>query len=243
MILHQSAKAMAFGAPRGIFPLRALVEARRAEFRRDSIDRWRSTFDTPTLTATPEEIASNIKESARQAPLSLAGIVLPSADSLLTQKAATSQGILIASSSLVWTEIVQELNSNWSLAFEIPPHKWEEIIAGAFVKAGFEVVLTPRSGDHGRDVIASTKGIGSIKIIGSVKAYKPGNLVRYDDVRSLLGVMSAELNTSKGIITTTSDFPAKILDDPFIAPFLPTRLELVNGDSLQLWLKELLKER
>jgi len=41
--------------------------------------------------------------------------------------------------------------------------------------------------DHGRDVIAIRRGIGCIKIIGSVKAYKPGKLVRYDDVRALAG--------------------------------------------------------
>ena len=54
--------------------------------------------------------------------------------------------------------------------------KWEEMIAGAYSRAGFdEVILTPRSGDYGRDVIAIRKGIGCIKIIGSVKAYKPGH--------------------------------------------------------------------
>ncbi|WP_370137360.1 hypothetical protein [Bradyrhizobium sp. USDA 313] len=34
------------------------------------------------------------------------------------------------------------------------------------------MTLTPRSGDHGRDVIAVRSGVGCIKIIGSVKAYK-----------------------------------------------------------------------
>jgi restriction system protein len=68
---------------------------------------------------------------------------------------------------------------------------WEEIVACAFDKAGFdEVILTPRSGDHGRDLIALKRGAGSIRIVGSVKAYKPGHLVSYDDVRALLGYAS-----------------------------------------------------
>jgi restriction system protein len=46
----------------------------------------------------------------------------------------------------------------------------------------------------------------------------------------------------KGIITTTSDFPPKVTEDPLIAPFLPTRLELVNGANLQKWLIELGKQ-
>src|SRR5262249_31163577 len=134
--------------------------------------------------------------------------------------------------------------ADWRKAYEIPPHVWEEIIAGAYKNAGFdEVTLTPRSGDHGRDVIAIKKGIGSIKIIGSVKAYKPGLLVGYDEIRALLGVMTGERDTSKGIITTTSDFPPKVLDDPFIAPFIPTRLELMDGKMLKDWLLDLRKNK
>jgi hypothetical protein len=37
-------------------------------------------------------------------------------------------------------------------------------------KAGFEeVILTPRSGDHGRDVIATKKALGTIRVIDQVK--------------------------------------------------------------------------
>jgi hypothetical protein len=35
------------------------------------------------------------------------------------------------------------------------------------------VTLTPRSGDHGRDVIAIKKALGFVRIIDQVKAYKP----------------------------------------------------------------------
>jgi restriction system protein len=88
-----------------------------------------------------------------------------------------------------------------------------------------------------------SKGVGCVKIIGSVKAHKPGHLVGYDAVRSLIGVLAGERDTSKGIITTTSDFPPKILSDPFIAPFVPYRLELLNGTALQKWLKDLLEKK
>jgi restriction system protein len=72
-----------------------------------------------------------------------------------------------------------------------------------------------------------------------VNAYKPGHLVKHEDVRALLGVMSAERDTSKGIITTTSGFAPRIRTDPFIAPHLPTRLELMDGKALQKWNSEL----
>jgi restriction system protein len=172
---------------------------------------------------------------SREVPLSLSGIVIP--------VGKTDCGSLIKSTASVWIGIAKRLENQWSLAYDIPPAQWEEIIAGAFDHAGFDsVVLTPRSGDHGRDVIATRNGVGCIKIIGSVKAYKPGHLVGYDDVRALIGVMSGERDTSKGIITTTSDFPPNIKSDPYIGPFLPTRLELMNGEALQKWLAELARE-
>lgn len=155
-----------------------------------------------------------------------------------------ANAVLIRSPSLVWESMVSRLTTDWSLAYEIAPQTWEEIVAGAFHKAGYdEVVLTPRSGDHGRDVIAIRRGIGCIKIIGSVKAYSAGHVVTYNDIRALLGVMAGERDTSKGIISTTSDFPSNIHLDPFIAPFLPTRLELMNGQVLRKWLAELASAR
>src|SRR5206468_1086386 len=126
---------------------------------------------------------------------------------LVIPEKPVTEGLLIKSTSAIWLEIVGRLNSDWSLAFQLSPRTWEEIVAGAFRKAGFdEVILTPQSGDHGRDVIAVKKGVGCIKIIDSVKAYGAQSLVPYDAVRSLLGVLSGEQNASKAIVTTTSDF-------------------------------------
>jgi restriction system protein len=168
--------------------------------------------------------------------------VTVSVASLIIPERVVAEGTLIRSVSALWYEIVKQLGSNWQLAYEIPPEKWEEIIAGGFKKAGYdEVTWTPRSGDHGRDVIAIKRGFGCVKILGSVKAYAPGNLVPYDAVRALVGVLAAERDASKGIITTTSDFPPRISHDPNIAPFIPTRLELVNGANLQHWLTTLAK--
>jgi len=171
-------------------------------------------------------------ENLLKVDLAISGIVIPAKKVL--------GGLLISATSVIWGEVINTLKRDWSMAYSIPPRKWEEIIAGAFKQAGFEeVVLTPSSGDRGRDVIAIKRGIGCVKIIDSVKAYKPGNLVGYDDVRALLGVLSGERDASKGIITTTSGFPPGIAKEPFIAPFMPTRLELMDGQALQKWLFEL----
>lgn len=148
-------------------------------------------------------------------------------------------GTLIKAVDIPWFKIIAELEKDPSRAFEIPYDRWEEIIAGAYKESGFdEVILTPRSGDRGRDVIATIKGIGSIKVIDSVKAYKPDHLVEYDDIRALMGVLTAD-KASKGYLTTTSDFPPKLLEDELITEFIPHKLELINGEKLLDRLKEL----
>jgi restriction system protein len=130
-----------------------------------------------------------------------------------------------------------------SAAYLIPSRMWEEIIAGAYKKAGFdEVTLTPRSGDYGRDVIAVKWGLGSVRIIDQVKAFRPDRLVTANDVRALMGVLQGD-GASKGFLTTTSDFAPKLQEDPLIVPFIPSRIELINGITLLKRLTDLAKEK
>jgi Restriction endonuclease len=70
----------------------------------------------------------------------------------------TNEGTLIEAVALPWFDIIGLLKNDYSIAYQISPEKWEEIIACAYKTAGFEeVTLTPRSGDHGRDIIAIKK--------------------------------------------------------------------------------------
>jgi restriction system protein len=144
-------------------------------------------------------------------PLPLIAAVEAAAPCLLLQMvivpgALTSEGRLIEAVAIPWFDIIDLLTKDPNIAFQIPACKREEIIAGAYHKYGFEeVTLTPRSGDHGRDVIAVKRGLGSIHVIDQVKAYKPGHLVTANDVRALLGVLQED-GASKGFLTTTSDF-------------------------------------
>lgn len=159
---------------------------------------------------------------------------------IITPYDKTDEGKLIRTIAIPWSMIVNHLKRDWTLAYQISSDKWEELVAAAFDRAGYdEVTLTPRSGDYGRDVIAVKKGMCSIRIIGSVKAYKPGHLVKHDDVRALAGVLLGDHQASKGIITTTSSFAPNIIQDPFLKLLMPYRLELMDGKSLQKWLEEL----
>jgi restriction system protein len=158
---------------------------------------------------------------------------------LIIPGAQTSEGKLIEAVAVPWFDIIALLQKDPSIAYQLSWEKWEELIAGAYKKAGFdEVTLTRRSGDHGRDVIAIKKALGFVRVIDSVKAYKPPHLVKADDVRALIGVLQTD-GAAKGFVTTTSDFAPLIKRDPTIIPWIPSRLELINGEMLLTKLAEL----
>ena len=93
-------------------------------------------------------IAFNVVRNT--ASLLLQAVIIPGA--------RTNEGQLVEAVALPWFDIIESLRRDPSLAFQIKPRKWEEIIAGAYQRAGFdEVILTPRSGDFGRDVIANKR--------------------------------------------------------------------------------------
>jgi restriction system protein len=155
----------------------------------------------------------------------------------------TQEGQLVEAVTLPWFDIIELLSRDPAVAHQIQARRWEEIIAGAYERAGFdEVTLTPRSGDLGRDVIAVKRGLGIVRVIDQVKAYGPGHLVTADDVRALLGVLYGD-KASKGFLTTTSDFAPKLCDDILLKPFMPAQLELINGKVLLARLKELAEKK
>ena len=109
--------------------------------------------------------------------------------SLLTFAGSTNEGTLVRAVAVPWFEILEIIRRDPQAAYQIDPRKWEEIIAGAYERAGFdEVILTPRSADKGRDVVATKRGVGSIRIFDQMKAYKPGHVVSLGARRTNQGV-------------------------------------------------------
>jgi restriction system protein len=178
----------------------------------------------------PLVILDQIERGRKSVSLSTAAILIPAGYS--------TEGLLVKSYGAAWMEIANFLGNNWTAAYDVDPRTWEEILAGALDKQGFKVTLTPRSGDYGRDVIAEKGGIGSMRILGSMKAYAPDRLVPREHVHEVLGVVETERAT-KGMIVTTSDFAPHLFDAPGLAAAIPNRLELINGVQLQNWLKDL----
>jgi restriction system protein len=165
-------------------------------------------------------------DSARPQPAMLLQAVLE-------RGGRTDEGTVIQSIGPAWLEIVAILKKDPQLAFSLAPERWEEIIAASYDAAGFdEVILTPRSGDKGRDVIAVKRGLFTVRFVDQVKAYAAGHLVTANDARALIGVVSMDAGVSKGILTTTSDFAPRMLEDSLIRPLVPDRLQLFNGKQV-----------
>ena len=156
-----------------------------------------------------------------------------------------NEGFLVRAVSLPWLEIVDHLqrDPNFLFSFAKHPRKLEEFIAACYDRAGFDqVILTPQRGDGGTDVIAIKNGYGSIRFLDQVKAYSSGHRVTHNDVRAMLGSLTANPNSSKCIITTTSDFePGIIKPGSDLAQFIPYRLELKNGPAILDWIESIKK--
>ena len=80
-------------------------------------------------------------------------------------------------------------------------------------------------------------GFGTVRLIESVKRYKPKHEVTADEVRSLLGTLDT-YQASKGIISTTWEFAPGIKKNQGIMAHVPFRLEMVNGEALLKRFKE-----
>jgi restriction system protein len=164
---------------------------------------------------------------------------------VITPYGKTDEGQLIRAVMIPLRAIIQKIMKDPSRMYEIDPRKWEEIIVASYEASGLfdEVTLTPRSGDHGKDLIAVKKGLMALRVVESVKRYTPGHLVTAEEVDALIGVMNKQPQTNKGIISTTWEFAPKLMDDPDIARLVPTRLQLLNGAELMKRLVEFMNPK
>ncbi len=137
------------------------------------------------------------------------------------------------------SELVIALQAEPALLTALEPRQFEEVTAEIFRDKGFEVELTKRTRDGGKDVIAFHKdqlGIQT-KYIIECKHYSDNNKVGVDIVRALYGVKNSRSGGNVGIIVTTSTFTSGARE--FIENESTTNLDLTLADKDQLleWLK------
>lgn len=143
-------------------------------------------------------------------------------------------GAMVRFVAPAWLELVRLIQANPRIMDSMDSRRFEELIAGAYKRAGFDsVLLTPRSGDHGVDVVAEKHGLGKVRIVDQAKRFSPGSSVTANDVRALGFVALADGRHTKGVVTTTSSFAPRIEKDKYLGPLLRNgRIELVSGEML-----------
>ena len=104
-------------------------------------------------------------------------------------------------------EILKYLAKNPNDVRNIPPDTFERIIAEIMASSGFDVELTQRTRDGGKDIIAVSTDAFGIKTnyIVECKRYASHRPVRVEMVRSLYGVMQQH-QADHAILATTSYF-------------------------------------
>lgn len=141
---------------------------------------------------------------------------------------------------LINDELIYRLARKPELMRELDPRKFEELIADLLRDKGYDVTLTQRSKDGGRDILAIRRDdIGEALTLVECKRYAEHNRVGVEIVRGLYGVVSAETAT-QGLVATTSFFTsgAKAFRDK-----VPFRLNLADFDVLKLMLSQFKKNR
>lgn len=144
----------------------------------------------------------------------------------------TLEDVLIEAIAPLWFEILDHFRCHPESIYEIDSRTWEEIIAGAWKREGYEVELTPRSGDKGRDVSQHTRGGAAPPFASLIKLRPMRQEIPLLPQRSAqCWAPSQQLGTlTKGVITTTSRFAPRIMDDEGLARNIPFRLELKDRD-------------
>lgn len=89
--------------------------------------------------------------------------------------------------------------------YTLSPRAFEEFIADLFDGFGYQVELTKRTCDGGRDVVAICKREVNLRFLIECKKWAPSQTVGVSLVRQLLGVKTDE-GASKAILATTAYF-------------------------------------
>lgn len=141
-----------------------------------------------------------------------------------------SKILLVSENS--WDYIINKINSDPHLLYDLHPRKFEELIAEMLSREGMEVHLTPSSNDGGRDILAFTDTIlGKYLYFVECKRYSQNNPVGVGLVRSLYGTVSADRATA-GLLVTTSYFTKGAQK---FQQQVQNRISLKDFEALKVW--------
>lgn len=137
-------------------------------------------------------------------------------------------------------ELISGLKHSPYLMREITPREFEEVVTEIFRSKGFEVDLTKRTSDGGKDIIAiHTDGLGiKNKYFIECKRYAEDNKVGVALVRALQGVKNTKDGPNKTILVTTSSFTSGAKNFAENEANSKWDMSLADYDDLVGWLND-----
>ncbi len=145
---------------------------------------------------------------------------------------STDSQLIIDVSAVVNQKLLEYFARYPKHLYGLGSRQFEELIAEIWDAFGFEVELTRRTRDGGKDIIAIRSKPERLMYLIECKRYGPNNPVGIDIVQRLFGVTYLE-GADKGVIVTTSRFTKPALETLRKANWL---LEGHDFNGLSRWL-------
>jgi restriction system protein len=183
-------------------------------------DHWRSgkSRDIATLTALLE-------------PWHTTGIVGP--DGRPLRAGGTTEQRIITDVRVISDALLHQIASDPHLVFNMPPRRFEELVAELLERNGYTVTLTPQTRDGGKDMYAAKHDdFGSFLYVVECKRHAPDRPVGVGVVRALHGVAQHE-RVNAAMVMTTSYFTGPARE---FAEDLRYQVSLKDYFDLRHWL-------
>ena len=132
-----------------------------------------------------------------------------------------------------WDLLIRHLALAPDQLLHLDPYAFEHLIGELLRRDGYEVQVTDRSGDGGRDIIARTRlRTGPVLILVECKRYAPDRAVGVSLVRALYGVVERDRATA-GLLVTTSRFTRGAQE---FVNTVQHRMALQDFEGMRSWL-------
>ena len=101
--------------------------------------------------------------------------------------------------------LVERLQQQPDLLYELPPRKFEELVADLLTNLGYDIELTPATRDGGKDILAQMNTPhGNMLCLVEVKKHRADKPVGVALVRQLYGTLVDADATSAMLVATSS---------------------------------------
>ncbi|MFN3509678.1 MAG: restriction endonuclease [Allorhizobium sp.] len=138
-------------------------------------------------------------------------------------------------------DLLRTLQQHPKMMREMNPRDFEVLVAELLTRLEFQVELTPRSNDGGKDIVGyrMVNGI-PLKFYFECKRYAESNKVGVAELRSLLGTVNGHGSQANiGVLVTSSKFTKGSIE----LMGADARLDGKDFDDLQTWLNDIMTDR